>query len=73
MTDSFKSRTTLKVGDRSYEIFSLQALPQDKLARLPYSLKILLENLLRFEDGVNVTRTRHRSHPQLGPQGHPDA
>ena len=41
-------------GRRShnYEIFSLAALPQDKLARLPYSLKILLENLLRFEDGV---------------------
>ncbi len=56
MTDSFKSRTTLKVGDRSYEICSLKALPQDKLARLPFSLKILLENLLRFEDGVNVTR-----------------
>ncbi|HEY1899649.1 MAG TPA: aconitate hydratase AcnA [Steroidobacteraceae bacterium] len=56
MTDSFKSRTALKVGDRSYEIFNLQALPQDKLTRLPYSLKILLENLLRFEDGVNVTR-----------------
>ena len=56
MTDSFKSRTALKVGERSYEIFNLQALPQDKLARLPYSLKILLENLLRFEDGVNVTR-----------------
>ena len=43
-------------GDRSYEIWSLASLPQDKLARLPYSLKILLENLLRFEDGVNVTR-----------------
>ncbi len=56
MTDSFKSRTTLKVGDRSYEIFSLDALPADKVARLPFSLKILLENLLRFEDGVNVTR-----------------
>jgi len=56
MTDSFKARTTLKVGTRSYEIFSLAALPKDKVARLPYSLKILLENLLRFEDGVNVTR-----------------
>jgi aconitate hydratase len=56
MTDSFKSRTALKVGARSYEIFNLKALPEDKLARLPYSLKILLENLLRFEDGVNVTR-----------------
>ncbi|HVN43415.1 MAG TPA: aconitate hydratase AcnA, partial [Steroidobacteraceae bacterium] len=56
MTDSFKSRTALKVGERSYEIFSLKALAQDKVARLPFSLKILLENLLRFEDGVNVTR-----------------
>ena len=56
MTNSFKARTTLKTGDRSYEIWSLAALPQDRVARLPYSLKILLENLLRFEDGVNVTR-----------------
>src|SRR5271170_5473252 len=56
MTDSFKSRSTLQVGARSYEIFNLKALPEDKLARLPFSLKILLENLLRFEDGVNVTR-----------------
>src|SRR6186713_2583140 len=56
MTDSFHAATTLAVGDRSYEIFSLAALPPDKVARLPYSLKILLENLLRFEDGVNVTR-----------------
>jgi aconitate hydratase A / 2-methylisocitrate dehydratase len=56
MTDSFKARSTLNVGNRSYEIHSLAALPQEKVARLPYSLKILLENLLRFEDGVNVTR-----------------
>ncbi|HLJ37665.1 MAG TPA: aconitate hydratase AcnA [Steroidobacteraceae bacterium] len=56
MTNSFRARSTLKVGDRSYEIWSLAALPQDKVARLPYSLKVLLENLLRFEDGVSVTR-----------------
>ncbi|MFM7707496.1 MAG: aconitate hydratase, partial [Gammaproteobacteria bacterium] len=56
MTDSYQARTTLGVGDRSYDIWSLAALPEDKVARLPYSLKILLENLLRFEDGVNVTR-----------------
>ncbi len=56
MTDSFKARRQLAVGSRSYEIHSLGALPADKVARLPYSLKILLENLLRFEDGVNVTR-----------------
>jgi aconitate hydratase len=56
MTNSFKARSSLAVGNRSYEIFSLAALPQEKVARLPYSLKVLLENLLRFEDGVNVTR-----------------
>ena len=57
MTDSFKARRPLNVGDRSYEILSLAALPREKVARLPFSLKILLENLLRFEDGVNVTRS----------------
>jgi aconitate hydratase len=56
MTDSYKARTTLNVGSESYDIWSLAALPKDKVARLPFSLKILLENLLRFEDGVNVTR-----------------
>jgi aconitate hydratase len=57
MTDSFKTRSTLTVGSRRFEIASLAALPQDKVLRLPYSLKILLENLLRFEDGVNVRKT----------------
>jgi aconitase A len=56
MTNSFRARSTLKAGDRTYEIWSLAALPHDKVARLPFSLKILLENLLRCEDGVNVTR-----------------
>ena len=56
MTDTFSARTPLTVGTRKYDIWSLGALPADKVARLPYSLKILLENLLRFEDGVNVTR-----------------
>ena len=57
MTNSFRARSTLKVGDRSYEIWSLSALPQEKVARLPYSLKVLLENLLRSEDDVSVTRS----------------
>jgi aconitate hydratase len=57
MTDSFKARTTLSVGAQQYEIFSLRALKGHKVDRLPYSLKILLENLLRFEDGVNVTKS----------------
>jgi aconitate hydratase len=56
MTNSFNAKTTLTVGGQHYEIHSLAALPADKVRRLPFSLKILLENLLRFEDGVNVTR-----------------
>src|ERR1700739_2568532 len=56
MTNSFRARSTLSAGDRTYEIFSLAALPQEKVARLPYALKVLLENLLRCEDGVNGTR-----------------
>ncbi|HEY3219816.1 MAG TPA: aconitate hydratase AcnA [Gemmatimonadales bacterium] len=52
-TNSFGSRATLKAGGRSYEIYRLDALEKRGLpiTRLPYSLKILLENLLRREDG----------------------
>src|SRR5476651_891882 len=52
--DSFKTRTPLSVGDRTFQIFSLPALERagfPEIARLPFSLKILLENLLRHEDG----------------------
>jgi aconitate hydratase len=56
MTDSFKARTTLKVGAQQYDILSLAALKSHNVERLPFSLKVLLENLLRFEDGVNVTK-----------------
>ena len=56
MTDSYKARTTLKVGTREYQYYNLKAVGDRDLGRLPYSLKILLENLLRFEDGVNVTK-----------------
>src|ERR687887_421010 len=54
--NSYGARSTLRVGDRDYEIFRLDTL-QSKydVARLPYSLKILLENLLRTEDGEAVT------------------
>src|SRR3569833_1118211 len=71
MTDSFKARSTLKVGNRSYEIWSTAALPPEKVARLPYSLKILLENLLRFEDGVNVTRADIEALLSWDPQATP--
>jgi aconitate hydratase len=57
MTDSFKARTTLKVGAQQYDILSLSALKSLNVDRLPFSLKVLLENLLRFEDGVNVTKS----------------
>jgi aconitate hydratase len=57
MTDSFKSRTTLKVGAQQYDILSLAALKPLNVDRLPFSLKVLLENLLRFEDGINVTKS----------------
>src|SRR5579864_4777804 len=53
----FASRAVLKSGSKSYTIFRLPALESNglNLARLPFSLKILLENLLRREDGVNVS------------------
>src|SRR5947209_4769621 len=55
--DSFGARSMLHVGDRTFEIFRLDALRAagHDVARLPYSLRILLENLLRQEDGVSVT------------------
>ncbi|MFP5236868.1 MAG: aconitate hydratase AcnA [Acidobacteriota bacterium] len=55
--NTFASRSTLKSGSRSYTIFRLPALEAKgfNLSRLPFSLKILLENLLRREDGTNVT------------------
>jgi aconitate hydratase len=53
--DSFDARGTLSVGGREYEIFRLDALQSRfDVARLPFSLKVLLENLLRHEDGVGV-------------------
>ncbi|MGP6159650.1 MAG: aconitate hydratase AcnA [Vulcanimicrobiaceae bacterium] len=57
--DSFQARSELAVGGRSYTIFRLDALERagfTNVARLPFSLKILLENLLRFEDGRSVTK-----------------
>jgi aconitate hydratase len=52
-TDSFGAKDHLEVGDRTYEIFRLDAV--DGADRLPFSLKVLLENLLRNEDGTNTT------------------
>jgi len=58
MPNSFESKSSLKVGSQNYEIFRLSALEKAGIpvSRLPFSLKVLLENLLRLEDGVAVTR-----------------
>jgi aconitate hydratase len=56
MQDSFQARRRLVVGDRSYDYFALAALSGYSIGRLPYSIKVLLENLLRHEDGRTVTR-----------------
>ncbi|HEV2856804.1 MAG TPA: aconitate hydratase [Solirubrobacterales bacterium] len=55
-SDSFGARSTLSVGGREFEIYRLDAL-QDRfdVARLPYSIKVLLENVLRLEDGTSVS------------------
>jgi aconitate hydratase len=62
--DSFKSKSTLAAGGKSYTYFSLEAAAKKAglgdIARLPASLKVLLENMLRFEDGLTVTRTTSR-------------
>jgi aconitate hydratase len=55
--NSFDARAELEVGERAYEIYRLEALQSSyDVARLPFSLKVLLENLLRNEDGVGVRR-----------------
>ncbi|GGF81599.1 aconitate hydratase A [Azorhizobium oxalatiphilum] len=57
--DSFKCRTTLNVDDQEYVYYNLEAAERNGLAgvsRLPFSMKVLLENLLRFEDGRSVTK-----------------
>ena len=73
MSDSFKTRTTLTCNQRSYQINSLAALAAvHDVDRLPFSLKILLENLLRFEDGVNVTRADVEALLKWNPTAAPD-
>ncbi len=55
MSNSFSTRSTLNCNGKDYEIYRLPALEKD-VSTLPYSLKVLLENLLRFEDDKTVTR-----------------
>ena len=68
--DSFGSRGELHVGQESYEIFRLSAVPGS--ARLPFSLKVLLENLLRTEDGANITADHISALGNWDPNAEPD-
>ncbi|HLR98624.1 MAG TPA: aconitate hydratase AcnA [Mycolicibacillus parakoreensis] len=67
--NSFGARASLAVGDHSYAIYRLDAVPG--LARLPYSLKVLAENLLRTEDGANVTAEHIRALADWDPGAEP--
>ena len=68
--DSFGSKGTLQVGDTSYEVHRLSAVPG--LERLPFSLKVLAENLLRTEDGANITADHIRALAAWDPDAQPD-
>ncbi|MBO0810944.1 MAG: aconitate hydratase [Microlunatus sp.] len=67
--NSFGARSTLQVGDRSYQIFRLDKVEGSQ--RLPYSLKVLLENLLRTEDGANITADDIRALADWDPDAQP--
>ncbi|KQR16341.1 aconitate hydratase AcnA [Cellulomonas sp. Leaf334] len=68
--DSFGSKGTLEVGDASYEVYRLSAVPG--VERLPFSLKVLAENLLRTEDGANITADHVRALAEWDPDAQPD-
>jgi len=72
--NSFHSRSTLRVGSKDYEIYRLDALDKQGLSttRLPFSLRILLENLLRTEDGKTVKADEIRALAQWNPKAEPD-
>jgi aconitate hydratase len=74
MTNSFGARATLRVGARELTIYRLDALETQgvNLARLPYSLRILLENLLRTENGLSVTADDIRALAAWQPTATPD-
>jgi aconitate hydratase len=69
-TDSFGARGTVQAGGTEYEIFRLSAV--EGAERLPFSLKVLLENLLRTEDGANVTAEHVRALAAWDPAAEPD-
>ena len=72
--DSFGARSELEVGGRSYEVFRLDALQERfDVARLPYSLKVLLENVLRLEDGRSVGTQEIEAIASWNPTDEPSA
>jgi aconitate hydratase len=73
-SNSFNSRSLLKVGSKEYEIYRLDALDKQGIStkHLPYSLRILLENLLRTEDGRNVKKEDVRSMSAWNKNSKPD-
>src|SRR3979411_1922510 len=72
--NSFGARATFKVGNKEYEIYRLDALDQQGISttHLPFSLRILLENLLRTEDGRNVKKEDVRSPAAWNKNSKPD-
>jgi len=68
--DSFGAKKVLEVSGKRYEIFDITGL--EGATDLPFSLKILLENLLRTEDGANITATQIRALAQWKPDADPD-
>ncbi|GAA2181656.1 aconitate hydratase AcnA [Leucobacter tardus] len=68
--NSFNARSTLAVGENEYEIYRIDQVPGHE--RLPYSLKVLLENLLRTEDGANVAREHIEALGNWDPNADPD-
>jgi len=67
--DSFGAHGNLEVGDSSYEVYRLSAVPGTE--KLPYSLKVLAENLLRNEDGANITADHVRALAEWDPEAEP--
>ncbi|AMB58300.1 aconitate hydratase AcnA [Microterricola viridarii] len=68
--NSFGAKDTLRVGETDYEIFRVDTVPGYE--KLPFSLKVLLENLLRTEDGANVTKSQIEALGSWVPESEPD-
>ncbi len=71
--DSFAAKDTLTVGENSYQIYKITSVPElENATRLPFSLKVLLENLVRTEDGANITADHIRALTNWDPTADPN-